>query len=438
MTFFSRYSVFSLLVICMVLSSCVRPKSEFASIPSGPWRGVLLLDREPVITYGDDRDIKKKFDFDSELPFQFEIGVTDTDSMFVDFYNGEEKIRITDVTCGKATMSSKDTIRINFLAYDTYIQAIYEDGVMEGNWVVNYKENYMIPFKAVFGQNHRFVHKNEKAGFKPEGRWNCTFEPGKEDEFPAIGDFTSDGNEVSGTFLTETGDFRYLHGNIIDNKMYLSAFDGAHAFLIQAKFTHADSLFGSFRSGKHYTAEWLGHRNENVTLKDPASITKIVSTKPLSFSFPNQDGKLVSINDEVYKNKIKLIQIMGSWCPNCYDEVNSLKSFLNDSNQKDISWISLAYERYDDKDKVLSVLRNYKTKMSLGHEILWAGSYKKEEASRTISQISEISSFPTLLVVDKNNVIRHVHTGFSGPATKEYKKFEAELKSIIQKLKNES
>ena len=76
--------------------------------------------------------------------------------------------------------------------------------------------------------------------------------------------------------------------------------------------------------------------------------------------------------------------------------------------------------------------------MSLGHEILWAGSYKKEEASRTIPQISEISSFPTLLVVDKNNVIRHVHTGFSGPATKEYKKFEAELKSIIQKLKNES
>ena len=27
-------------------------------------------------------------------------------------------------------------------------KAIYEDGVMEGDWIVNFKDHYAIPFKA--------------------------------------------------------------------------------------------------------------------------------------------------------------------------------------------------------------------------------------------------------------------------------------------------
>ncbi|MBK8548564.1 MAG: hypothetical protein IPL63_14750 [Saprospiraceae bacterium] len=52
-------SVLYLFQVWFVFNSCVQPKKEFESVPLGPWRGVLLLDRSPVVKYGDDRDIKK-------------------------------------------------------------------------------------------------------------------------------------------------------------------------------------------------------------------------------------------------------------------------------------------------------------------------------------------------------------------------------------------
>ncbi|MBK9043504.1 MAG: hypothetical protein IPN97_10015 [Saprospiraceae bacterium] len=60
-----------------------------------------------MIKYGDDRDIKKNFDFDSELAFTFDIGKDSLDKLFVEFYNGSEKIRIYDVTMGKKTFLPK-------------------------------------------------------------------------------------------------------------------------------------------------------------------------------------------------------------------------------------------------------------------------------------------------------------------------------------------
>ncbi|MFZ1703185.1 MAG: TlpA disulfide reductase family protein [Saprospiraceae bacterium] len=422
----------------LFLLSCVQPKSVFESIPSGPWRGVLLLDRMPVVKYGDDRDIKKNFDFDTELPFTFEVGMEGKDSMFVEFHNGIEKIKIYDVTYGRATPSSRDTIRINFVAYDTYITAVYEDGILEGNWVVSYKENYAIPFKAVYGQNHRFAHENSNAEFNVDGKWKTIFEPGTESEYPAIGDFLQKGNVVTGTFLTENGDYRYLHGNIIKNKMYLSAFDGAHAFLFYAKFIHSDSITGSFRSGKHYTAPWLATKNKEYNLKDAYEITQKVNDMPLDFKLPNTEDSLISINDQNYHQKIKLVQIMGTWCPNCFDEAEMLQKYFKEKNPHDVAWISLAFERYEDKATSIQQIQKYKKKLGLDHEILWAGSYKKQEASKLFPQLSGISSYPTLLIVDKNNKIRHIYTGFSGPATKEYKSHQERLENIIETLRHEN
>lgn len=86
--------------------------------------------------------------------------------------------------------------------------------------------------------------------------------------------------------MTETGDYRFLDGNIIKNKLYLSAFDGAHAFLFVGKFTHKDSLIGSFRSGINYTEEWIAHKDESFTLSDPFQLTSKSSDNPLNFVFP--------------------------------------------------------------------------------------------------------------------------------------------------------
>jgi hypothetical protein len=68
-----------------------------------------------------------------------------------------------------------------------------------------------------------------------DGHWSVLFadEDGEEE---SRGEFvqTADG-QVRGTFLTPTGDFRFLEGSFTAGVLRLSTFDGAHAFLFEAR-----------------------------------------------------------------------------------------------------------------------------------------------------------------------------------------------------------
>ncbi|HRO73635.1 MAG TPA: hypothetical protein PK611_08200, partial [Saprospiraceae bacterium] len=86
------------LIFIMALSGCVSPIKTFEKIPPGIWRGVFLLDRTPVVKYGDDRDIVKKFDIDSEVPFTFDV-IYDNDTTFhIVIHNDTERIKVTDIS----------------------------------------------------------------------------------------------------------------------------------------------------------------------------------------------------------------------------------------------------------------------------------------------------------------------------------------------------
>ena len=76
--------------------------------------------------------------------------------------------------------------------------------------------------------------------------------------------------------------------------------------------------------------------------------------------------------------------------------------------------------------------------MQIPYEICYAGNASKEEASATFPMLNEIMSFPTSILVDENGKIRHIHTGFSGPATgKIYEDYKKEMREIIEQLLKE-
>ncbi|MCE2788543.1 MAG: TlpA family protein disulfide reductase [Saprospiraceae bacterium] len=420
----------------LTLGSCVAPNSTFEKIPPGIWRGVLLLDREPVQSYGDDRDITKKFDVDSELPFNFEVMYANDTSFYIVVHNAEERIEVRDIRFGRDRATGKDTVEIDFPLFDTTIKAIYEDGIMEGDWIVHYRDNYRIPFKAVHGKSNRFEMINNVAPENVAGEWQCTFSIGQEDEYPATGIFKQSNDRITGTFLTETGDYRFLEGIVVGKKMYLSAFDGAHAFLFLGKLMQDGSITGTFRSGSHFSSQWTGIKmtGNQSQLRDADSLTKARKDIPLQFSFPNSEGKMVGLSDEQYRNKAKIIQIMGTWCPNCLDETMFLQSYFAENSTEDIEIISLCFERYKSQDKALEIIRQYKTKLGLQHELLYAGYFDKKEAGKQVPALDSILSYPTLLFVDKQNQIQGVHTGFSGPATPSFASFKEDFRRKISQL----
>ncbi len=436
-----KYFIILALVLTLGFNSCVEAPNQFSKLPPGIWRAVLKLDDKPVsfAKTPEEVEYKKEFDYKSELPFNFELVYDSEDEFHIVLLNANEKIKVKaeDIRFGRDKQTAKDTIIFNFPVYDSYIKGIYEDGVIEGNWIVNYKEDYQIPFIAYHGKNERFFTFGKEASSNLTGDWNVAFEVDTEDEYPAVGEFKQEGNKLTGTFLTETGDYRYLEGSVFDNKAFLSCFDGSHAFLFEAKEIEKDVLTGVFRSGKHYTSSWSANRVEKGNLTNPFQLTNVVGSDQLSFSFMNTNKELVSLTDRPFEDKVKLVMIMGTWCPNCRDEMNFITEYFENNPMDDVEVIVIGFERYKDEEKSIAALKRYKDKMGLDYEVLYGGYASKKLASEKFPMLNKIISYPTLLFVDRDNRIRKIHTGFNGPATSKFEGFKTEFERTLKVLVDE-
>ena len=116
-------------------------------------------------------------------------------------------------------------------------------------------ENYKIPFSAHPSIKMRFSHINKQTSvLNVNGKWEVEFGFNSNNPYPAIGVFSQKkkSNHVTGTFLTETGDYRFLEGKTTKDSLFLSCFDGAHAFLFKAVITKNNTLVGRFFSGTHW------------------------------------------------------------------------------------------------------------------------------------------------------------------------------------------
>lgn len=411
-------------------------------LPPGPYRGILELEYNPIVPNPKGAPIPEKTELEFEevlegaLPFNFDV-VYETDTTFrMEIHNGEETIIVPakDIVFGRDQSQGRDTIRIDFPVYDTHVSAYHEENVIEGTWVVHYRNNYRIPFKAYFGKGFRFTPLRKAPTTDISGTWEVMFED-KDGTYPGIAEFKQNNNHLEGTFRTETGDYRYLEGTVQGSKVYLSVFDGAHAFLFEGKLLEDGSLVGTFKSGRHYLANWKAKRNAEATLADPNTLTKMAEPVPLNFSFKDADGKMVSLDDPEFQGKPKLIKIMGTWCPNCKDEAMFLKEYLEQNETQDLQVIALAFEQYGADDaRSVSLLKKYQENFSVPWPVLLAGSSDKEEAGKALPMLNKVVSYPTLLFVDRNNMVQRIHTGFNGPATSKFAEFSRDFDQSVKDL----
>jgi len=338
------------------LTSCTFVQDRYPTLPPGPYRAVIELEYNPVVPNPKGAPIPEKTNLefdevtDGALPFNMDVVYVNDTTFRFDMHNGEEVITIPpkDIQFGRDIAQGRDTIRIDFPVYDTYISAYFEEKVIEGVYVVNYRDNYRIPFTAYHGQDHRFTVLKKEPAADISGSWAVIFGKGDEEPYPGIAEFKQNGNHLTGTFRTETGDYRFLEGTVQANKVYLSVFDGAHAFLFEALIKEDGTLTGTFRSGRHYLTNWTAKRDPDFVLQSPDELTVMNEDIPLDFSFRNVDGEMISLTDEQYDGKPKLIKIMGTWCPNCREEADFLKDYLANNEVRDLEVIALAFEKYGD------------------------------------------------------------------------------------------
>lgn len=347
--------------------------------------------------------------------------------------NAEERLLVDSI------VQKGDSVFIQMPFFESGFKArITKGGNLEGVWIKKTGEKEpSLPFKAVHNQKQRFAAP-VKPRFNASGKWDVDFTSNNR-VTKAIGEFKQKGNRLTGTFLTASGDYRYLEGVVSGDSLFLSGFDGGHAFLFTAKLTNDSTISaGNFYSGASGTINWSGKKDDKVQLPDGYQQTHLrEGESKLNFSFPSLAGDLVSINDLRYKNKVVVIQILGSWCPNCMDETKFLSEYYNRNKQKGFEVIGLAYERSTDFDKSKMALQRFEKRFNVQYPILVTGVTvsDKQRTEKTLPQLTELKAFPTSIFIDKKGNVRKIYSGFSGPGTgQHYVEFQKEFDETINGL----
>ena len=344
--------------------------------------------------------------------------------------NDTEKIEL------EAGLKRNDSIIFQFHTFNTCLSVKINQKNMSGYFVNNdRKSNKQIPFLANYC-NQKNIMSPTQTDYFVGGKWKVIFSPDQDGQYPAIGQFEQNNlGQLSGTFRTETGDYRFLSGNIIDDKMTLYCFDGSHTFLFEANLKD-EKLNGIFYSGLHWRTNWIGERDEEFELSDPNEITFLSdSAEAFSFSKPQLNGERYYFPNETTKDKVVIIQIIGTWCPNCLDETLFFNELYNEFHEDGLEIIGIAYEVPADFVDQVSRIKNFKDKRNVKYPILVGGKASKSVASEDFPMLNKISSFPTSIILNKTGEIEQIHTGFNGPGTgKVYDEYVIKMRELIKQL----
>jgi peroxiredoxin len=243
------------------------------------------------------------------------------------------------------------------------------------------------------------------------------------------------GATATATILRVDGDTGALTGSWEGHEFVLSHFSGARAALMRIQPQPDGSLAITLNGNTHYRAVLPKEaRAEDLPAPaDPESHTGVKDpSEPFRFSFHDLNGNLVSQSDARFQNKVVLIGILGSWCPNCHDEAPFLVELYRRFHAQGLEVVGLAFEEEDQLANPVR-LRAFVKQYGIEYPMLLCG--VPDEASAQMPQLRGFDAWPTVLLLGRDGRVRRVHSGFpskgSGPV---YIQTRQELTATVETL----
>jgi thiol-disulfide isomerase/thioredoxin len=222
----------------------------------------------------------------------------------------------------------------------------------------------------------------------------------------------------------------------------MSHFAGERPNLLEAT-RNAD---GTLAVTLNKTAHYLVVRSSEARAKgipeppDPSRYTSVKDpTTPFAFSFPDMTGKTVASTDPMFRGKVVILAIGGSWCPNCHDEAPFLGELYRDYHARGLEIVGLMFENDPNptvyRPRVASFVKRY----NIQYPMLFAGTTNPTPTSKVIAdalpQIVNFGAYPTSIYLGRDGRVRSVHAGFASPATgEEHVRLKKELREVVEHL----
>lgn len=371
-----------------------------------------------------------------ELPFGLELGQDDRAQWRAFLVNGAQREAVPIVNV------LDDKLILGFDQYDASILAtISADGRrLAGEWrILKRKEQYhKLPFQAVAGEAAQFapmaVEGSTAAPSAFDGRWHVEFAKGGK---PAVGVFAVEPDgRATGTFLTTSGDYRFLAGRVDGPRLRLSTFDGAHAFLFDARLDEQGELKGDFWSGEQYHDTWTARRDAGAQLSDgfhrPAGVCAAQLDRLVFYEY---DGTKRGLDDPQFAGKAMVLEIFGSWCPNCHDAADYLVELHHRYRERGLVVVGVAFELTGNFLRDAKQVKRFAAVHGVEFPLLVGGIADREVVGRSFPWLESFGGYPTTVFIDGGGRVRAIHSGFAGPAAGEdHRKLRARFEALVEEL----
>lgn len=314
--------------------------------------------------------------------------------------------------------------------FDGLIQGIWSpDRVFQGEWIDKMSDPFrQIPLSIEPTETPLLPLATTEAS---KTIYGLIFEPEEGPVWQGQLILQENDDQCSATVRTGTGDLRYLGGTASEESIELTTFDGAHLYQFDIQ-RDGDTLTGYFHSHTGYKSSIQGKRLGRMPITDPM---RIQATGPMSFTVvTDQDSTLATWTGDDFKGNVTIIDLMGTWCPNCMDAARMFKELQVEFPNLRVA--SVAFETRSNPRAVFSRFETFKADLGIDWPMVYGGPAKKKETGYKMNFLTGFESFPTTLILDKEGNIAYVHTGFNGPATgeahtQEQKFFRAAIRSLM-------
>jgi thiol-disulfide isomerase/thioredoxin len=339
------------------------------------------------------------------------------------------------------TRASRDrgTLVLDFEHYLTKITATETNGELGGTVEGRFQREPYIAAYPFHAQRH-VARAPASGGDVPsiDGLWEIEHEsPKGEKAWRFV--VQQHGDEASAAVLRVDGDTGALTGRYQDGTFVLSHFDGARPLLYRVT-PRQDGTLEIRQAGAYATPEPLiAYRPKEARAKglpEPAdflSHTRVRDPNEIfTFRFPDVDGKIVSNEDPAFKNKVVIVTITGTWCPNCHDETPYLVELYRRYHDQGLEIVALDFEEAEQRESLARV-RAFRKKYGVAFTYLIAGA--PADLPEKVPQAVNLNTWPATFFIGRDGRVKTVHAGFAAPASGAFNgELRTQFTSTIERL----
>ena len=321
-------------------------------------------------------------------------------------------------------------LRLEFDYWDGILEAELQDGVLRGAFTRRYKKEMRI--RKFHAQRPPLSRPTAKPATTVSGDWilDVTDKDAKQTIYRA--QFKQHGDRLQTTLIPVSGDSGVLIGYVSGRDLQASRFDGIRTSLLKASVNSEGVMEGTLDS----TSRLKGYPAARAPMLPPDAMTYTRMRnpqEPFRFAYRDLKGTVVSSDDPQFRNKVVLITITGSWCPNCHEEAPFLVELYRRYHERGLEVVAIAFEYTGEIDRDTKQLRIFAQKHGLPFPVLLAGT--TDDAEQKLSQLENFGAYPTSIFIGRDGKVRAIHTGFDGPATgTRFIELKREMEERIQRL----